>query len=340
VINYKNVFTRNFLEIPQHAYPLAGLPSAACEPGVESGEAQLAKHGGARRRGPGRQGRRQAQFERLCTALQPKMPATTKRQLATSYPRLLVMAAEAEQRGLDKQTHFEEMIAFARLQILSQDLVRNIQEAAGQVSAKDVEDYYHNNSPTFERASLERITVPNTRQADELKDDKKGPSSEVRSEEKDKEAMRQEAEKLRANAVAGEDFTKLQKDAYESAGLTTPPSSTSLVKTRRASLQPAQQSVFDMKPGEISPVISDAGGYYIYKLVAKELQPLGEAETEIYKTLEKQRMAAMMQKVEESVTTDANQAYFGPPSRQHRSAPAKAGQSGTPEGTATTPNPK
>jgi len=95
-----------------------------------------------------------------------------------------------------------------------------------------------------------------------------------------------------------------------------------------------------MKPGEISPVISDAGGYYIYKLVAKELQPLGEAETEIYKTLEKQRMAAMMQKVEESVTTDANQAYFGPPSRQHRSAPAKAGQSGTPEGTATTPNPK
>lgn len=153
--------------------------------------------------------------------------------------------------------------------------------------------------------------------------------------------MRQKAEQLRAHAVAGEDFTKLQKQAYDFAGLNTPTPPTILVKTRRASLQPAQQSAFDMKPGEISPVISDAGGYYIYKLDAKEIEPLGEAETEIRKTLENQRMRAMMQKVQDSVATDLNQAYFGPPSGQHRSpvSQGKANQTGAPE-TATTPNPK
>lgn len=282
-----------------------------------------------------------AQFERLTAAVQPNMPPTTKRQLASSYPRLLLMAHEAEQRGLDKQTHFQEMIAFARLQILSQDLVRNIQEAAAQVPAKDIEDYYHNNSHTFERASLERIMVPNTRQAEGLKDEG-GVPSEARPEEKDKDTMRQEAEVLRARAAAGEDFTRLQKEAYDSAGLNIPPPSTSLVKIRRASLPSAHQSVFDLKPGEVSPVISDAGGYYIYKVVAKELEPLGEAEAEIHKALANQRMRAMLQKVEESVTTDVNQAYFGPATGQHR--PPKPQERANPTGaagaTATTPNPK
>jgi PPIC-type PPIASE domain len=287
-----------------------------------------------------------AQFEQLANAIHPNMPPTTKRQLASSYPRLLAMAREAEQRGLDRQTHFEEMIAFARLQILAQDLVHSIEDAAAQVPAKDIEDYYQNNSASFERASLERIIVPNIRQAEEPKNknkDKGGAPSDAQAKEQDdKEAMKKEAEELRTHAAAGEDFTKLQKEAYESAGLNTPPPPTSLVKTRRASLPPAHQSAFEMKPGEVSPVISDAGGYYIYKLVAKEIEPLGEAEAEIHKTLEKQRMRAMMQKVQDSVTTDVNQAYFGPPSGQRRSpvSQGKTNQTGAPESTETNPNPK
>jgi len=265
-----------------------------------------------------------AQFERLADAIHPKMPPTTKRQLAKSYPRMLVMAREAEQRGLDKQTHFEELIAYARVQILAQDLIRNIQDEAAQVPQKDIEDYYRNNSATFERARLERIIVPDIRQADVSKDNGGAPS-----EEKDKAAMKQEAEALRTRAVSGEDFVKLQQDAYKAAGLSTPPPSTSLVRTRRTSLQPEHQAVFDMKAGEISPVISDAGGYYIYKMAAKEIEPLNEAEVEIRKTLENQRMRAIMQKVQDSATTDLNPEYFGPPSGQRRPvAKIKANQAG------------
>jgi hypothetical protein len=267
-----------------------------------------------------------AQFERLSTAIRANAP-TQKRQLATSYPRMLAMAREAEQRGLDQQAHFEELIAFARLQILSQELVHSIQDEAAQVPAKDIEDYYHDQFASFERASLERIMVPDIRQVQSEDKDK--------DKDNDKEAMRQEAERLRARAAAGEDFTKLQKEAYDFAGLNTPPPPTGLVKTRRASLPPGHQSAFDMKPGEISPVISDAGGYFIYKVVAKEIEPLEEAEAEIHKTLESQRMRAMMQKVQESVTTEANQAYFGPPSRPRRSPaprakPNPAGDAGEP----------
>jgi PPIC-type PPIASE domain len=284
-----------------------------------------------------------AQFERLSTAIHANVPAQ-KRQLATSYPRMLAMAREAEQRGLDKQAHFEQLIAFARVQILSQELVHNIQDEAAQVPTKDIQDYYRDNSATFERASLERIMIPDIRQAEPVKEKDKAEGDlpgEARSDEKDKEVMWQEAKLLRARAVAGEDFAKLQKEAYESAGLSTPPPSTNLAKTRRASLQPEHQSVFDMKPGEISPVIGDAGGFYIYKLVAKEIEPLSQAEVEIHKTLESQRMRAMMQKVQDSATTDVNQEYFGPPTVKRPAAPkVKANEAGAAGSPTTTPTPK
>jgi hypothetical protein len=281
-----------------------------------------------------------AQFERLSNAVQPNMPATTKRQLASSYPRMLAMAHEAEQRGMEKQPHFEELMAFARLQILGQELVHKIQAEAAEVPTKDIEDYYRNNAAAFERANLERVIVPDIRQTAELEDKTNSPV-QARSEEKDKdkEAMRHEAEVLRTHAATGEDFMKLQKEAYDSAGLTTPPPSPSIVQVRRASLPSAQQSVFDLKPGEISPVITDSGGFYIYKLVSKETEPLTEARSEIRKTLENQRMRSIMQKVQDSVTTDVNQAYFGAALSQPRVPREKTNEKGTFKGTATVPTP-
>jgi|SRR5579859_551399 len=283
-----------------------------------------------------------AQFERLTNAIHASGP-TQKRQLATSYPRLLAMAREAEQRGLDKQAHFEEKFAFARLQILSQELVQSIRDEAAQVPPNEIEDYYRAHRAAFERGTLERIMVPDIRQTEVSKGNEKADSSvEERSEEKDKEAMRQEAEVLRSQAMTGKDFTKLQKRAYEFAGLSTPPPPTRLVKTRRASLPAAHQPIFDMRSGEVSEVISDAGGFYIYKLVVKEIEPLEEARNEIRKTLENQRMRAMMQKVEESVSTDVNQAYFGPLAGTPRAAapPVKANESGAAPGQAATPDPQ
>jgi hypothetical protein len=277
-----------------------------------------------------------AQFEELTEALHPNMPPTTKRQLASSYPRLMAMAHEAEQRGLDKKEHFQEMIAFARLQILSQDLVHEIEDEASQISQKDIEDYYRENAPNFERVNIERITVPNIRQT-QANQTAGASGNKENSEEQDKAAMKGEADSLRARAAAGEDFPALQKAAYAFAGLTTPPPVTSLSMVRRTTLPAGHTSVFDLKAGEVSPVISDDGGFYIYKIVAKQTEPLNEAEKEIRKNLVSQRIHAMMQKVQDSITTDMNQAYFGPPTR-HRASQTRANPAGA--ASAAVDNPK
>lgn len=245
-----------------------------------------------------------AQFEQMVDALQPGADPKTKRHLATAYPQFLVMAEEAEKRGLDKQPSFADRMRFARLQILSQELVRQIQEGASRLPEKDIADYYQKNSSSFEQAVVERIVIPNRR---ELKADAEGTGQAKDSED----AVTKEAEALRVRAAAGEDFAKLQKEAYEFAGVSgnTEPNP-NMGKLRRRGLPIAHVSVFDLKPGEVSPLISDATGHYIYKIDSKEIQPLNAVEPEISNILRRERMQEMLKSIQQRVTTDVNDSYF------------------------------
>jgi len=214
------------------------------------------------------------------------------------------MAQEAEKRGLDKQPSFADRMRFARLQILSQELVRQIQEEAARVPEKDIADYYQRNSSNFQQAVVERIVIPNRR---ELKADAEGPGEAKDSED----AMTKEAEALRVRAAAGEDFAKLQKEAYEFAGVSgnTEPNP-NMGKLRRRGLPVAHASVFDLKPGEVSPLISDATGHYIYKIDSKEVQPLSAVKPEINNILRRERMQETLKSIQQRVTTDVNNSYF------------------------------
>ncbi len=124
-------------------------------------------------------------------------------------------------------------------------------------------------------------------------------------------AMTKLAESLRARAAAGEDFVKLQKEAFEAAGMKIESPTVNLPKVRRTGLPPAHSAVFDLKPGEVSQVISDSGGHYVYKVNSKELPKLEEVKEEIHSTLQNQRTREMMDKVNESFKVETNEAYFG-----------------------------
>jgi hypothetical protein len=70
--------------------------------------------------------------------------------------------------------------------------------------------------------------------------------------------------------------------------------------------------VFDLKPGEVSQVISDSGGHYIYKVVSKNAMTLDQAKTEIQGKLQTERMKEEMDKLNNSFKVETNEAYFGP----------------------------
>lgn len=263
-----------------------------------------------------------AQLEALAEALQPGMTPSMRRQLATRYPAMLRMSADADKRGLDKGAKFDLLMNFARMQILSQELGRALREDSAKVSDADVEDYYKKNETSYEQATLARIVIARTKQikpavAPTKPAEKAGappaapppPSEEQRKAAE--EAMTKLAAELRARAVNGEDFDTLQKEAYAGAGLPGNAPTTKLDKARRNSLPPGHQAVMDLKPGEVSEVISDPnGGHYIYKLVSKQTLSLETVKPDIQKIISTQRYRDSMQGFQGNV--DLNEAYFGP----------------------------
>jgi hypothetical protein len=81
---------------------------------------------------------------------------------------------------------------------------------------------------------------------------------------------------------------------------------------RRTGLPPGHTAVFDLKPGDVSQVISDSGGHYIYKLNSKTELPFDQAKSEIHSKMQNDRMRDMMEKVNNSFKVTPNEAYFGP----------------------------
>jgi parvulin-like peptidyl-prolyl isomerase len=143
--------------------------------------------------------------------------------------------------------------------------------------------------------------------------------------------MTQLAESLRPRAAAGEDFAKLQKEAFAAAGMKMDSPTVNLPSVRRNGLPPAQSAVLDLKPGEVSQVINDAGGHYIYKVNSKSEIPLDQVKNEIHSKLQNDRMREMMEKLSNPSQVETNEAYFGPggvgpapPPRPSRLAPPTA----------------
>ena len=71
--------------------------------------------------------------------------------------------------------------------------------------------------------------------------------------------------------------------------------------------------LFELKVGEVSPVITDSAGHYIYKLEAKDRLALDQVKDEIRQTLESQRAKEALEKIQNSYRTELNQQYFAAP---------------------------
>jgi hypothetical protein len=270
-----------------------------------------------------------AEFEKLAGALAPSVTPQVRRQLGGVLPQLVAATTIAEKENLDKTSDFKEKLKFTRMRLLSAELTQNIQKEAAKVPEEQIASYYKEHPDTFELFNLDRLYIPRTKQPDaEGKDDKDKDDDDKgaklteeqqkakQAEEKAKadaaeQAMTQLAETLRVRAAAGEDFAKLQKEAFEAAGMKGSPS-VNLPKVRRTALPAAHVGVLELKVGEVSQVLSDNAGHYVYKVNGKDMIPLDQAEQEIHSTLQNQRSRELTEKMNSSYKVVPNEAYFGP----------------------------
>lgn len=266
-----------------------------------------------------------AEFEKLANALAPNSTPLQRKQLAGVLPRLMAMANQAKERGMDKTEQYAETMEYVKMQVLSQQLQRKLQEEAAAISDADIEKYYKENPDAFEQYNLDRIFVPRSKQiepedGEEEDNDSKAPAADNQARENSAQAKKQEneealtklAETLRTRAAAGEDFAKLQKEAFDAAGMKIESPTVNLPSVRRNGLPQPHATVFDLKPGEVSQVLTDAGGHYIYKMNGKAMMPLEQAKVEIRGRMQSDRMKEKVEKLNASFSSVSNEAYFGP----------------------------
>ena len=265
-----------------------------------------------------------AEFERLLNAVAPQIPANARRQVATKYANLIVMAHEARKMGLDKGPHYEELMKIGRMQVLAQVLGQDLQEKAAQIPEREIQDYYKKNDAAYQEADLQRLFIPHGKQLEPPKEKLSDEETKKHQDEAD-EAMKKEAEALHTRAASGEDFDKLQQEAFTTGGLKANPPSTKLGKVRRSSLPADQGAVFDLKSGEVSQLISGPNGYFVYKVGEKDTVPLEKVHEEIHNALRQQKMQDSMQAVQQLSTPVLDEKYFAEGSAGPQQTPAQPG---------------
>jgi parvulin-like peptidyl-prolyl cis-trans isomerase-like protein len=241
-----------------------------------------------------------AEFEKLTSAvnpsngLNPPLPPDAKRQIANRYAQFLALSDEAKKANLDKTPEAQELLHFAAVQALAQLYVNSLQ-AKSLPTPAEVQKYYDDNHARFEKITVRRILIP------------ANPGPDAKNVTPDQ--LKQTAQKIYDRAKAGEDFDKLQKEAFTAAGINSAPDSKMVLNP--ASLPPQQQSVRQLKPGEVSQLFSEVSGSYIYKMESTETTPLASVRPEIEKALQRQKFQETVQKKVDEAKPELNEAYFG-----------------------------
>jgi len=265
-----------------------------------------------------------AQFEKIINALQPDMAAEAKRGFATNYGRLLVFSDAARALHLENDPNVQQIIQFVSQQVLAEGLKRHYTEQFAHPSEQQIQDYYNQNSSKYMEATLQRIIIPSN----------PGTADKPKTSEAQAAAA---AEKIRQRWVAGEDPVKLQQSAFESAGITaTSTPEIDMGARRPGSLPVNQESVFQLKAGEVSQAYTDPAATYLYKVVSARQIPLSDVKDSIVKTLQQQQLQDKLEAIGKSAAPVLNDAYFGPPpatpspATGGRPGPGSPPQSGNP----------
>lgn len=242
-----------------------------------------------------------AQMDALINVLQPDASPMARRQFAINYARLIAASDIAEQRHLDINPavvkELQVQLKLARMQVLSESLLQAIQRQTEDIPQSEIEKYYTEHQAYFDQAGLQRIYVP------------KSAATET-GQPLDSAAVKARADELRARAAAGEEFDKLQQEAYKSLAIKATPPPTKLGLMPRSKLSPDEAKVFDLEPGDVTQVLESQDALIILKLESKQIVSIESARPEIEALLLHDRMQNGLRDATKSVKADFNLKYF------------------------------
>lgn len=246
-----------------------------------------------------------AEYEKLAGVVAPKQEPAATIQLAHFYSTQMVYAEKARELGLDKQPRFEEVLKFTYLQVLARAFTNEMQQKANAKADAQFDQYFKQHPEEFELAQVLQLSVPKQKHQPDQPEGAPAPKVDTVA---DAAALKAEAEKIRTRAAAGEDFEKLEAEAYTFAGNPDDAPDTDMGANTQAELGQFGNDIFALQPGQTSQVLSGGEAWHIFKLVSKETMKPEDAK----KRIAAKFMKETMESVNSAVNPTFNESYFGP----------------------------
>lgn len=243
-----------------------------------------------------------AEMDRIVSTMTPGAPNASPRQIVIDHVRMLAAAALAQDRKLENNPavakELEGQDRLGGMRVLARAFYKQIEDDAGNPSMAEMQQYYAEHSAEFEEGEVWRLSLP-----------KIAVSNGGRRI--DPATLLAVMDGLHRQAVAGFNFDQIQLQAYKDLGLTQAPPPTMLTAARRSNLSPDEAKVFDLQPGDVSPVIESYTGLVILKLVSKRTAPLDSVIPEIRSDLKPFLFKREIENASKNIAAEFNLAYLG-----------------------------
>lgn len=269
---------------------------------------------------------RQSEFEQALKSLpadyQSYARGAGKRTFAEDYVQMKIMAAQAEQAGLDK-----DPLVAAQLRLLRENALANAQLAKVEETLKpsdaDLQKTYEQHKAELDQVHARHILIAFA-------------GSKVAQEGKPKltdEQAKAKAEDLRKKIVAGADFAELAKKESDDIGSGS--RGGDLGTFAKGQMVPEfEKAAFETPVGKVSDVVHTEFGYHIIKVEEHKTLSMADIRPQLEKEVKKKMIEDRMNQMKQTAKVSFDEKFFAAPPMPSMS------QEAAPEQPSATPAPK
>ena len=232
--------------------------------------------------------------------------AQNRRLFLEEFALMRKLAHMAEEEKLDQTSPAKELLEYYRMLFLSQAKLQH--EVQNQnVAPEEIAKYYAANKEHYKEVKVKTIYITFSKaQASQVSNSGKKVLTE--------EEAKAKAEKLVAEARAGADFVKLARENSDDAPSREKDGDFATLKAAEREKLPAPvaNAILALKQEEISDVIAQPNGFYIFRADQVTYRPEAEVQGEIMTNLQQEHFRQWMDRTHDSAKVQfPNPAFLG-----------------------------
>jgi peptidyl-prolyl cis-trans isomerase C len=250
-----------------------------------------------------------AEVRRLITGTPPSVREnfrTSPKQFLEQYALMARLVADAEAKKLQDKSPYVEQLEWVQSQQLMQAKLNAYSDSIS-IGPKEEKEYYESHKDQYTEAKVKVLYVSFGTDPGQLK---QTAGRKILTEAE----AREKIESLRKQVLNGADFVKLVKEHSEDATSAAKDGDLGVIRRSDSLPDHIKQAVFSLKPGQVSEVVKQPNGFYLFRLEQIGTKTPDEVRQDVLRDAKTAKFQEWFDTIRKSATiTYENEAYFAAP---------------------------